>query len=46
MVATRAYAKRQLTWLKRVPNLKVIEGKPGQSLPATGVEKLAKALAG
>ncbi|MBM4455921.1 MAG: tRNA (adenosine(37)-N6)-dimethylallyltransferase MiaA [Verrucomicrobia bacterium] len=46
MVATRAYAKRQLTWLKRVPNLMVIEGKPGQSLPATGVEKLAKALAG
>jgi len=46
VAATRAYAKRQLTWLKRVPNLKVIEAKPGQSLPATGVEKLAKALAG
>ena len=46
VAATRAYAKRQLTWLKRVPNLDSIEAKPGQSLPATGVEKLAKALAG
>ena len=46
VAATRAYAKRQLTWLKRVPNLVIIEAKPGQSLPATGVEKLAKALAG
>jgi len=46
VAATRAYAKRQLTWLKRVSNLRVIEVKPGQSLPATGVEKLAKALAG
>ena len=46
VAATRAYAKRQLTWLKRVPNLMIIEAKPGQSLPATGVEKLAKALAG
>lgn len=46
VAATRAYAKRQLTWLKRVPNLELIEAKPGQSLPATGVEKLAKALAG
>jgi tRNA dimethylallyltransferase len=46
VAATRAYAKRQLTWLKRVPNLNVIEAKPGQSLPAAGVEKLAKALAG
>ena len=46
VAATRAYAKRQLTWLKRVPNLMAIEAKPGQSLPATGVEKLAKALAG
>jgi len=46
VAATRAYAKRQLTWLKRVPNLVTIEAKPGQSLPATGVEKLAKALAG
>jgi tRNA dimethylallyltransferase len=46
VAATRAYAKRQLTWLKRVPTLEVIEAKPGQSLPATGVEKLARALAG
>jgi tRNA dimethylallyltransferase len=46
MAATRAYAKRQLTWLKRVPNLDVIEANHGQSLPATGVEKLANALAG
>jgi len=46
VAATRAYAKRQLTWLKRVPTLEFIEAKPGQSLPATGVEKLAKALAG
>jgi len=46
VAATRAYAKRQLTWLKRVPTLTFIEAKPGQSLPATGVEKLAKALAG
>ena len=46
VAATRAYAKRQLTWLKRVPNLEIIEVQPGQSLPATGVEKLAKALAG
>jgi tRNA dimethylallyltransferase len=46
MAATRAYAKRQLTWLKRVPNLEVIEANHGQPLPATGVEKLAKALAG
>ena len=44
VAATRAYAKRQLTWLKRVPNLCVIEAKPGQLPPATGVEKLAKAL--
>ncbi|MEY5062250.1 MAG: tRNA dimethylallyltransferase [Verrucomicrobiota bacterium] len=46
VAATRAYAKRQLTWLKRVPKLEVIEAQLGQSLPATGVEKLAKALAG
>ena len=46
VAATRAYAKRQLTWLKQVPNLTLIEAKPGQSLPATGVEKLARALAG
>lgn len=46
VAATRAYAKRQLTWLKRVPNLMIIEAKPGQSLPSAGVEKLAKALAG
>lgn len=46
VAATRAYAKRQLTWLKRVPNLAVIEVNPRQSLPAAGVEKLAKALAG
>ena len=46
VAATRAYAKRQLTWLKRVPNLEVIEAQLGQSLPATGMEKLAKALAG
>ncbi len=46
VAATRAYAKRQLTWLKRVPNLEVIEAIPGQLPPATGVEKLAKALGG
>lgn len=46
MAATRAYAKRQLTWLKRIPSLEPIEAKPGQSLPVAGVEKLAKALAG
>jgi len=46
MAATRAYAKRQLTWLKRVPNLEVIEAKPGQLPSAAGVEKLAKALGG
>ena len=44
VAATRAYAKRQLTWLKRVPNLKFIEANLGQPLPATGVEKLVKAL--
>ena len=46
VAATRAYAKRQLTWLKRVPNLVPIEAKPGQLPPATGVEKLAKVLGG
>ena len=46
MAATRAYAKRQLTWLKRVPNLEVIEAKPGHLPSAAGVEKLAKALGG
>ena len=46
VAATRAYAKRQLTWLKRVPNLEVIETNPGQLPLATGVEKLVKALDG
>ena len=45
VAATRAYAKRQLTWLKRIPNLTVIEAKPGSSLPLAGVEKLVQALA-
>ena len=44
VAATRAYAKRQLTWLKRVPNLEVIEANLGQFPPTTGVEKLAKSL--
>ena len=46
VAATRAYAKRQLTWLKRVSNLEVIEANLGQLPPATGVEKLVKAFAG
>ena len=44
--ATRAYAKRQLTWLKRIPNLVPIEANLGKAPHAAGVEKLAKALGG
>ena len=45
VAATRAYAKRQLTWLKRIPNLVAIEAKPGSGLPSAGVEKMVQALA-
>jgi len=45
VAATRAYAKRQLTWLKRIPNLMAIEAKPGSGLPPAGVEKMVQALA-
>ena len=45
VAATRAYAKRQLTWLKRIPNLMAIEAKPGSGLPSAGVEKMVQALA-
>ena len=46
VAATRAYAKRQLTWLKRIPNLIPIEAKPGRAPQPAGVEKLAQALGG
>ena len=46
VAATRAYAKRQLTWLKRIPNLVSIEANPGNVPHPAGVEKLAKALGG
>jgi tRNA dimethylallyltransferase len=46
VAATRAYAKRQLTWLKRIPNLVPIEANLGKAPHAAGVEKLAKALGG
>ena len=45
VAATRAYAKRQLTWLKRIPNLIPIEAQPGSGLPSAGVEKMVQALA-
>ena len=46
VAATRAYAKRQLTWLKRIPNLIPIEAKPGRAPQPAGMEKLAQALGG
>jgi len=45
VAATRAYAKRQLTWLKRIPNLMAIEAKLGSGLPKAGVEKMVQSLA-
>ncbi|NDD81996.1 MAG: tRNA (adenosine(37)-N6)-dimethylallyltransferase MiaA [Verrucomicrobia bacterium] len=45
VAATRAYAKRQLTWLKRIPNLMAIEPAPGSVLPKAGVEKMVQSLA-
>jgi len=42
--ATRAYAKRQLTWFRKIPNLRSIEIDPREPLSEAGVEKLVRAL--
>ena len=42
--ATRAYAKRQLTWFRRIPKVRVIEIDPREPLPKAGVEMLVRAL--
>ena len=44
--ATRAYAKRQLTWFRRIPTVRVIEIDPREPLPKAGVEMLVRALEG
>jgi tRNA dimethylallyltransferase len=44
--ATRAYAKRQLTWFRRIPKVRVIEIDPREPLPKVGVEMLVRALEG
>jgi tRNA dimethylallyltransferase len=42
--ATRAYAKRQLTWFRGIPKVRVIEIDPREPLPKAGVEMLVLAL--
>jgi len=42
--ATRAYAKRQLTWFRGIPTVRVIEIDPREPLPKAGVEMLVRAL--
>ena len=42
--ATRAYAKRQLTWFRGIPNVRSIEIDPREPLPKAGVEMLVRAL--
>jgi tRNA dimethylallyltransferase len=42
--ATKAYAKRQLTWFRKIPNLQSIEIDPREPLSEAGVEKLVRAL--
>ena len=42
--ATRAYAKRQLTWFRGIPKVRVIEIDPREPLPKAGVEMLVRAL--
>ncbi|MCX6934694.1 MAG: tRNA (adenosine(37)-N6)-dimethylallyltransferase MiaA [Verrucomicrobia bacterium] len=44
VVATRAYAKRQLTWFRGIPKVRGIEIDPREPLPKTGVEMLVRAL--
>jgi tRNA dimethylallyltransferase len=44
--ATRAYAKRQLTWFRGIPKVRVIEIDPREPLPKAGVEMLVRALEG
>jgi tRNA dimethylallyltransferase len=44
--ATRAYAKRQLTWFRGIPTVRVIEIDPREPLPKAGVEMLVRALEG
>jgi len=42
--ATRAYAKRQLTWFRGIPKVRAIEIDPREPLPKAGVEMLLRAL--
>jgi tRNA dimethylallyltransferase len=44
--ATRAYAKRQLTWFRGIPKVRAIEIDPREPLPKAGVEMLLQALGG
>jgi len=44
--ATRAYAKRQLTWFRGIPKVRLIEIDPREPLPKAGVEMLVRALEG
>lgn len=44
VAATRAYAKRQLTWFREIPKVKFIEIDPREPLPKVGVQTLVRAL--
>lgn len=46
VTATRAYAKRQLTWFRKIPTIRGIEIDPREPLSKAGVQMLSQALMG
>jgi len=46
VTATRAYAKRQLTWFRKIPTIRCIEIDPREPLSKAGVQMLSQALLG
>ncbi len=46
VTATRAYAKRQLTWFRKIPKIRGIEIDPREPLSKAGVQMLSQALLG
>jgi tRNA dimethylallyltransferase len=44
VAATRAYAKRQLTWFRKIPTIRGIEIDPREPLSKAGVQMLSQAL--
>ena len=46
VTATRAYAKRQLTWFRKIPTIRGIEIDPREPLSKAGVQMLSQALLG